>query len=99
MLGMRDMLRGTLARSLRALPELDRLAAAWPVACGSALASRGEVVDYSEGIVTIKVSSAEWMQPLGQMRLVLQSDLTRIAGVPVTAIHFEHSRTQGNRRT
>jgi hypothetical protein len=39
---MRDVLRGSLGRSLRALPEEDRLAAAWPVACGSALAGHGE---------------------------------------------------------
>ena len=36
---MREMLRDSLARSLRELPELDRLAAAWPVACGPALAA------------------------------------------------------------
>jgi hypothetical protein len=93
MQGMRDMLRGTLGRSLRELPPLDRLAAAWPVACGSALAGRGEVASYEKGVVRIVVSSAEWMQPLTQMRLVLQSDLARIAGVPVSAIHFD---TAGN---
>jgi hypothetical protein len=91
MQGMRELLRGNLGRSLRPLPALDRLAAAWPVACGSALASRGEVVGYDKGIVRVVVSSAEWMQPLAQMRLVLTSDLARIAGVPVSAIHFERA--------
>jgi hypothetical protein len=89
MQGMRELLRGNLGRSLRPLPALDRLAAAWPVACGSALASRGKVVGYDKGIVRVVVSSAAWMQPLAQMRLVLTSDLARIAGVPVSAIHFE----------
>jgi hypothetical protein len=90
MQNMRDMLRGTLGRSLRPLPPLDRLAAAWPVACGSALAGHGEVASYENGVVRIVVSSAEWMQPLAQMRLILTSDLARIAGVPVTAIHFQY---------
>jgi|GEM_PF-831760 len=89
MQGMRDLLRAQLGRSLRPLPALDRLAAAWPVACGSALASRGEVVGYDKGVVRIAVMSVEWIQPLAQMRLVLTSDLARIAGVPVSAIHFE----------
>ena len=89
MQGMRDMLRGNLGRSLRDLPPLDRLAAAWPVACGSALAGHGELASFDKGVVRIVVSSAEWMQPLAQMRLVLQSELARISGVPVTAIHFE----------
>ena len=89
MQNMRDMLRGTLGRSLRPLPALDRLAAAWPVACGSALAGHGQVAGYEDGVVHIVVSSDEWMQPLAQMRLILTSDLARIAGVPVTAIHFQ----------
>jgi hypothetical protein len=103
MQNMRDMLRGTLARSLRPLPALDRLAAAWPVACGSALAGHGEVAGYEDGVVRIVVSSAEWMAPLGQMRLILKSDLARIAGVPVTAIHFEKAGNRepstGNRKS
>lgn len=89
MQGMRELLRGSLGRSLRPLPALDRLMAAWPVACGSALAGRGEIVSYESGLVRVKVSSEEWMQPLSHMRLVLTSDLARIAGVPVSAIHFE----------
>ena len=90
MQGMREVLRGSLGRSLRPLPALDRLAAAGPVACGSALAGRGEIVSYDDGLVRVIVSSEEWMQPLLHMRLVLTSDLARIAGVPVSAIHFEN---------
>jgi hypothetical protein len=89
MQNMRDLLRGTLGRSLRPLPALDRLAAAWPVACGSALAGHGEIAGYENGVLRVIVSSPEWMQPLAQMKLVLTSDLARIAGVPITAIHFE----------
>ena len=71
MQGMRDMLRGSLARSLRPLPPLDRLAAAWPVACGSALAGHGEIVGYEDGVVRIVVSSPEpgiWFQLVSRPR-------------------------------
>ncbi len=99
----RDLLRGTLGRSQRPLPALDRLAASWPVACGSALAVHGEIAGYDNGVVRVIVSSPEWMQPLSQMKLVLTSDLARIAGVPVTAIHFEKAgnslQETGNRRS
>ena len=78
MQGMRDLIRGSLSRSLRDLTPADRLAAAWPVACGSALASRGEIT----------VDSAEWMQPFLSMRAALANDLARISGVKVSEIHF-----------
>ena len=42
--GMRDLVRGSMGRSLRALADEDKLAAAWPVACGKAMAERGAVV-------------------------------------------------------
>ena len=53
--GMRDLLRGTLGRTLDGLSDEDRLAAAWAVACGKAMAGRGTVVGYADGIVRVQV--------------------------------------------
>jgi hypothetical protein len=87
---MRDILRGSLARSLRELPEEDRLAAAWPVACGSAMASHAEVLHLDpEGILHIRVAGPEWMRQFLTMRSALSNDLGRIAGVRLSGIHFE----------
>jgi hypothetical protein len=87
---MRDLLRDSLGRSLRDLSEFDRLSAAWPVACGSTLASRAEVSELTpERVVHITVASQEWMQPFTHMRSALQNDLARIAAVRLTGIHFE----------
>ena len=94
MQNMRDLLRGSLSRSLRELSELDRLAAAWPVACGSALAGRAEVAELDAGrVLHLTVASPEWMQPFLQMRTALQNDLARIASVRLTGIHFEVKRS------
>ena len=87
--GMRGLLLGTLGRSLRAMPEEDRLAAAWPVACGSAMAGHGEVVGFQDGVVQILVSDKTWMQQMESMRGVLERELGKIAGVAVSGIHFE----------
>jgi hypothetical protein len=93
MQNMRDLLRSSLGRSLRDLPELDRLAAAWPVACGSALASRAEITALTpERVVHISVHHVEWLDQFQHMRSALQSDLARIAAVPLTGIHFELQR-------
>jgi hypothetical protein len=95
---MRDLLRTSLGRSLRELPELDRLAAAWPIACGSALASRAEVAALTdERVLHITVASPEWLQPFLHTRTSLQHDLARIAAVRLTGIHFEVKRISSAR--
>jgi hypothetical protein len=86
---MRDVLRGSLARSLRELPEEDRLAAAWPVACGPALALHGAVTHLdAEGVVHVRVDGETWMLEFLQMRAMLCHELGRIAGVTLHGIHF-----------
>ncbi len=89
---MRSLLRGTLGRSLHGLTPEDRLAAAWPVACGAAMAAHGEIVGFFEGTVTVAVSDPAWLSQMLSMRSVLQNELARIAQVQVTAIHFEKKR-------
>jgi hypothetical protein len=93
---MRDVLRGSLARSLRELTDEDRLAAAWPVACGPALAAHAELLHLdAENVLHIRVAGAEWMQQFLHMRSALANDLGRIAGVRLAAIHFEERQQQG----
>ena len=90
MQGMRDLLRSSLARSLRTLPEEDRLAAALPVVCGTALASHCEVDRLDdERILHLRVRGREWLGPLRAMREVLQHDLARISGVPLHGLQME----------
>lgn len=87
---MREVLRGSLGRSLSTLPEEDRLAAAWPVACGPALAARAEVLGLDgDRVLHVRVLQAAWREQFLQMRSVLTSELGRIAGVRLEAIHFE----------
>ena len=85
---MRDVLRNSLSRSLRAVSHEDRLAAAWTVACGRAMAERGTVVGYSEGVVRIQVADAVWMQQMIALRGRLALEMSKIAGVQVDAIEF-----------
>jgi len=93
---MRTVLRGQLGRSLAGLTETDRLAAAWPVACGRAMAAHGEVAGFFEGTVTVAVSDAAWLSQMMSMRSLLVNELARIARVKVTAIHFEMKKRQTN---
>lgn len=86
------MLRGSLGRSLSALDAVDRLAAAWPVACGRAMAEHGEIVAFFEGTVTVAVSDEAWLRQMMSMRGQLQNEMGRVAGVKVTGIHFERKK-------
>ncbi len=86
---MRDLMRGTLRGSLRAMSPEDRLAAAWPVACGCAMAEHGVIAGFADGVLSIQVADPAWLAQMRSMRPVLEHDLARIAGVPISAIHFE----------
>jgi hypothetical protein len=85
---MRDVLRGSLGRSLRGIGDVDRLAAAWTVACGCAMADHGHVVGYEAGVVRIEVGDPVWQRQMISLRSTLEREMARIAGLPVTAIEF-----------
>ena len=89
MQAMRDVLRASLGRSLRDLRPEDRVAAAWTVACGRAMAEHASVRSYHAGTVSIEVCDRTWMQQMLSLRTTLERDLARVAGLPVSAIHFE----------
>lgn len=85
---MREMLRRSLGRSLGAMPELDRLAAAWTVACGRMLAERGTVTGFEGGVVRVEVEDKRWLDQMRSMQAMLERELGRIAEVKVGGIHF-----------
>ena len=90
--GIRDLLKKSLSQSLNSLREEDRLAAAWPVACGKTMAERGTVVGYADGVLRVEVENGAWLQQLMSMRGQLAREMARIAGVRVREIHFELKR-------
>jgi len=90
--GMRDLLKGSLGRSLGGLRDEDRLAAAWPVASGRGMAGRGTVVGYADGVLRVEVEDGAWLRQLMSMRGQLAGEMARIAGVKVSEIHFERKR-------
>jgi hypothetical protein len=89
---MRELLRGSIGRSLSAMRDEDRLAAAWTVACGSAMADRGAVIGYDAGVVRVEVTDAVWMRQMVSLRGTLEREMARIAGLPVAGLQFELKR-------
>lgn len=93
---MRDLLRGTLARSLAGTGEEDRLAAAWTVACGRSMAERGVITGYADGVLRIEVGDPVWLRQMQALRGTLEREVARISGVKVQSIDFVMKRS--NRR-
>lgn len=85
---MREVLRDSLGRSLRTMRDEDRLAAAWTVACGRAMAEHGSVAGYEAGVVRVEVADAVWLQQMIALRNVLEGEMARIAGLRVVRIEF-----------
>jgi hypothetical protein len=90
--GMRVILKNSLGQSLGSLCDEDKLAAAWPVVCGKAIAERGIVVGYDDGILRIQVNDRAWLQQLMSLRGQFAGEIAQIAGVRVSEIHFEMKR-------
>jgi hypothetical protein len=89
---MRDLLKNSLGQSLNSLSDDDKLAAAWPVACGKTMAERATVIGYDRGVLRVQVENRTWLQQLISMREQLAGEMARIAGVNVSEIHFEMKR-------
>ena len=90
--GMRSLIGHQLGRSLGALPELARLEAAWPVACGQPMADRGVITGFEAGELTVEVEDEFWMAEMLTRRAVLERELSRIAAVPVRRLHLKGRR-------
>lgn len=80
---------------MQAMRPEDKLAAAWPVACGKAMAERGTVVGYVDGEVWIEVQEGAWLRQMMSMQGQLAGQMGRIAGVKVSRIHFKMKRGDG----
>lgn len=89
MQGMREILRGSLAKSLGSVTPLDKLATAWVVVCGKAMAERSEILSYEGGVVRAGVCDEGWMRHMVGMRGRLAVELAKIAGLTISEIHFE----------
>lgn len=88
MQSLRDILRSSLRTSLNGLTPLDRLATAWPVAAGHAIAERSTVARLEGTQAAVQVNDAAWLSELRANTPQLVTDLGRISGVPLTDILF-----------
>ena len=86
---LRDLLRSSFRTSLGNLEPLDRLATAWPVAAGHAIAERSAVTRLEGTIAMVEVVGGEpWLRQLREMTPQLRGDLAKVSGITLTDILF-----------
>ena len=90
---IRDLFKESLKQTLGSLSDEDRIAAAWTVAGGKAMAERGTVVGYADGVVRVLVEDDAWLRQMASVRGQLAGEMARIAGVRVSEIHFVKKRS------
>ena len=88
---LRDLLRSTLSTVLNTHTEEDKVRAAWPVVCGSAIAQRTRVTGYAPGRLEVAVPDGAWLRQMGSLREKLLREMTPVCGVLLTDILFKVS--------
>jgi hypothetical protein len=87
-----EQARGTLKKivmdAVRRVPADQAPGVAWPFACGTAVASKTEVLDFKDGVLRVGVPDTRWRSQLKDMARQYVSMLNEYSGQKVTRIEF-----------
>ena len=85
---VRDVIRFGSRSGFDTLPVQNRLQLAWIVVCGRVMAEHAMVAGYEEGQVKILVKERAWLEEMRGMSAHLERELSRVAGIKVSRLHF-----------
>lgn len=74
---------------------------AWPLACGSSVAARTRVLDFSDGVLRVQVADAGWKRELQSLAPRYVAMLNRYASRKVERVEFvvtKDGRVQGQNK-
>jgi hypothetical protein len=77
-----------VARAIHRAPAEQSPLLAWPVACGSAVADRTQVLDFSNGILRVEVADAGWRRELASLAPRYLAVVNKYSGTHVKRIEF-----------
>lgn len=81
-------LQKIVSDALRRTPPQQAAMLAWPLACGTAVAERTRVLDYSHGILRVEVPDAGWRAELQSLASQYLAVINRYVGQTVNRIEF-----------
>jgi hypothetical protein len=82
------ILEKVVAGSLRRTPAGQAPLLAWPLACGSAVASRTSALSFDKGILRVEVPDVGWRTELRHLAPQYLAVINRYANTPVSKIEF-----------
>jgi hypothetical protein len=74
--------------SLRRVPPSDAPVLAWPLVCGSVVAERTRVLEFTDGVLHVEVPDAGWKREMQSLAPRYLAQLNRYAGQKVERIQF-----------
>jgi Dna[CI] antecedent, DciA len=81
-------LQKIVSDALRRTPPGQAPLLAWPVACGSAVAERTRVLDYSQGVLRVEVPDSGWRSELQALAPQYVAVINRYIAETVRRIEF-----------
>lgn len=91
-------LQKIVSDALRRTPAGQAPLLAWPLACGTAVAERTRVLDYSEGVLRVEVPDVGWKSELQALAPQYVAAINRFIAETVRRIEFV-AATAGRPRT
>jgi Dna[CI] antecedent, DciA len=77
-----------VARSLRKAPADQVPLLAWPLACGSTVATRTRALDFVEGVLRVEVPDAGWRRELQALAPRYLATLNQYGTESITRVEF-----------
>lgn len=90
---VRSGLRHIMSDFLKTQPQEEAAVLAWPVVCGSEVASRTRAVSFSDGRLTIEVPDANWRNQLAAFTARYISSLDELLPAVVKEVRFEVAKS------
>src|SRR5437016_8413551 len=86
---IRTGLRHIMSDFLKTQPQEEAALLAWPLVCGSEIASRTKALKFSEGRLTVEVPDATWQGHLGVFTPRYLAGFEELMGPVVKEVKFE----------
>jgi len=83
-----ESLEKVVARSLRKVPAGEAPLLAWPLACGSAVATRTRAIEFRDGVVQVEVPDAGWRRELQALAPRYVAQINRYVADKVRRVEF-----------